>query len=398
MRRAIVNSMECLFGILLLAIAGCGEAPKPAPSGNPSPQAQKAPELAPPAKSEPSHAPENAVADKEPAQTPDAKSKPDAEEEMDDEGPPEEMAAKEPSDMDQEELLGQMIEKLESGIFKLRRNNAEGYQSFQDAAVFAEELQKRFPDMSPLERRVCSIVFFYQARALAQGDTPQDAAPAIAHALKLGFDDFERLEKEDDLEKLRALPDYEQWLKDWEAQAAEVAAAEIQRELKEFESYPFDFALPDLDEKEVKLADYLGKVVIVDIWGTWCPPCREEIPSFVKLQEKFGEKGLQIVGLNYEMNDDNAESVKQIREFMDNQPINYPCLLGDDKTREQVPEFQGFPTTLFIDRTGKVRLQYVGLHSYGRLEATIVALLDEKADEKANEKETDKPADADSSK
>ena len=98
--------------------------------------------------------------------------------------------------------------------------------------------------------------------------------------------------------------------------------------------------------------------------------------AFVKLQEKFGDKGLQIVGLNYEMRD-KEESIKQIRDFQKDQKMNYTCLLGDDATREQVPGFQGYPTTLFIDRTGKVRLQYVGLHPYATLEATVSALLEE---------------------
>ena len=81
---------------------------------------------------------------------------------------------------------------------------------------------------------------------------------------------------------------------------AERLVKEAQEVLASGETFPFDFTLTDFSGQNISLTGFQGKVLIVDIWGTWCPPCRAEIPSFVKLQTEYGPQGLQIVGLNYE--------------------------------------------------------------------------------------------------
>ena len=63
---------------------------------------------------------------------------------------------------------------------------------------------------------------------------------------------------------------------------------------------PFPFALKDLDGKPVTAADFRGKVLVVDFWGTWCPPCRKQVPNLVELDKRFHDKGLAVVGLTYE--------------------------------------------------------------------------------------------------
>ena len=158
------------------------------------------------------------------------------------------------------------------------------------------------------------------------------------------------------------------------AAKAKVHAREMIAAQKPFD---FNFSLPDVDGKTVALKDFAGKILIADIWGTWCPPCKMEIPHFVDLLEKYEGQGLRIVGINYE-NGDAAEFPKVIREFAKANKMTYPCVIGDDKTRSQVPSFQGYPTTLFLDRTGKVRLSVVGYHSQIDLEAIIQELLEEK--------------------
>jgi thiol-disulfide isomerase/thioredoxin len=131
-----------------------------------------------------------------------------------------------------------------------------------------------------------------------------------------------------------------------------------------------------VEGNSVSLDGYKDKVVIVDFWGTWCPPCRTEIPHFVKLQEKYRDRGLQIVGLNYERGDPD-QAVPTIRQFMTSNKMNYPRAGGDRSTQQQVPDLTGFPTTLFIDRSGKVRMKLVGLQSLETLEAIVQTLLDE---------------------
>ncbi|MHB8866074.1 MAG: TlpA family protein disulfide reductase, partial [Pirellulaceae bacterium] len=144
------------------------------------------------------------------------------------------------------------------------------------------------------------------------------------------------------------------------------------------ESFPFDFALTDLSGQPISLAGYQGKVLIVDIWWTWCPPCRAEIPSFIKLQDQYGPKGLQIVGINYENTNDDAAK-EAVQKFMQENGMNYPCAMGTEAIQQQIPNFGVFPTTIFIDRTGKVRTKLEGAYEYEYLEALVQILLEEDA-------------------
>jgi thiol-disulfide isomerase/thioredoxin len=153
----------------------------------------------------------------------------------------------------------------------------------------------------------------------------------------------------------------------------------VEREMSEFKSFDFDFDLPSLEEgKTLKLADMKGKVVVTDFWGTWCPPCRAEIPHFIQLQDELGPQGLQIVGLAYEQ-EEGDQAAQNVTEFMETEKINYPIALGTDEVMEQVPDAGALPTTVFIDRTGKVRLVMMGYQSALRLEAAAAKLLAEPA-------------------
>ena len=142
-------------------------------------------------------------------------------------------------------------------------------------------------------------------------------------------------------------------------------------------NFPFDFELKDINEEQHALSDYRGKVVIVDIWGTWCPPCIAEIPHFIELQEKYSDQGLQILGINYENAKSWEEQQQIISKFVEKKGINYPCMPGTDAVQNQIPGFNGFPTTLFIDKSGNVREVIVGLHSFDELEAKVKKLLAE---------------------
>jgi thiol-disulfide isomerase/thioredoxin len=279
--------------------------------------------------------------------------------------------------MSRDELIKKMNSLQQQG-FQLasQHKTAEGYQSFQESAKYARELQRRFPDLSPREQAAVGGALYNDACALAVGGNPSGAFASLKEAASNGFADMEQIDGDADLASVRSLPEFAAWRKELEALAAAHAKEEVRTEMAAFKSYPFDFTLPDLDDKPVKLADLKGKVVIVDFWGTWCPPCRAEIPSFVKLQTQYGDKGLQVIGLGYE-NGEKDEATKLVREFMEDHKMNYTCILGDKATQKQVPKFEGYPTTLFIDRTGNVRLQYVGLHPYATLEAATTMLLEE---------------------
>ena len=100
-----------------------------------------------------------------------------------------------------------------------------------------------------------------------------------------------------------------------------------------------------------------------------------ETPHLVKLQNQYPDD-LAIVGLTYEKATA-SQARKLIKDFVDFHNIPFPCLLGDKKTKQQVPGFRAFPTLLFLDRSGKVRLRMIGYHGYEKLHAVISLLIDE---------------------
>ena len=111
-----------------------------------------------------------------------------------------------------------------------------------------------------------------------------------------------------------------------------------------------DFVLTDLQGRSVKLSDLRGKAVVLNFWATWCPPCKEEIPWFVDLQKRYGEQGLQIVGVS--MDDDGDQ--KSVAKFAAENSINYPILLGKENVAAQYGGIDYLPTTFYIDRSGVV--------------------------------------------
>ncbi len=263
-------------------------------------------------------------------------------------------------------------------------NEPAGYVYFLEGAGLARKLQD-LGSLSPQETATISGAIYNEACVLSKTAKLDEAIKSLGAALDLGFSDLKLLDEDPDLAALRDLEAF----KELRAKSMELIAAkerlEAEKQKKEIltslansKPFDFDFELPDVDAKPTKLSDLKGKVVIVDIWGTWCPPCKKEIPHFVELHKKYKEKGLEIIGINYE-NGSNEEAVALIKEFIAQNGMTYTCVLGDEATRKQVPDFQGYPTTIFIDRSGKVRLKEVGYKPLAVLETVVTTLLDESA-------------------
>ena len=219
--------------------------------------------------------------------------------------------------------------------------------------------------------------FLYNAAcAYSLDGNVEKALTAYKLSVEFGWADFAHTAQDSDLENLRESDAYQQYQGQLALLALAKARAWAESELEKGASFAFDVELTSVSDAPVKLSDHAGKVVIVDFWGTWCPPCRAEVPSFIRLQNRYGEKGFQMIGLNYEGDNSEADAEK-VRDFIKSENINYPCALGDDATQQQVPELDSYPTTLFIDKSGKVRLKLVGLHSYERLAAVVETLMAE---------------------
>jgi peroxiredoxin len=130
------------------------------------------------------------------------------------------------------------------------------------------------------------------------------------------------------------------------------------------------FELPDLDGKTVRLADFKGKVAVINFWATWCPPCRAEVPDFVRLQAKYRDRGLAIVGLSLD-----AGGANDVRPFADEYDVNYTMLLANDETAQAYGGIVGIPTTFILDRNGTIVKKMVGKAEYEAIEETILPIL-----------------------
>lgn len=132
-----------------------------------------------------------------------------------------------------------------------------------------------------------------------------------------------------------------------------------------------DFTVEDMHGNAVKLAEFKGKVIVLDFWATWCPPCKAEIPGFVELQKEYGDDGLQVIGVSV---DDPPDKLKP---FVDEFKMNYPVLvgLGRDDLQDAYGPMWGIPTTFLIDREGRICRKHSGLVGKEKYERDIKALL-----------------------
>jgi thiol-disulfide isomerase/thioredoxin len=127
--------------------------------------------------------------------------------------------------------------------------------------------------------------------------------------------------------------------------------------------------LTDTDGKPVKSSDFEGKVVILDFWATWCPPCKAEIPGFIELQKQYGEKGLVVVGVSL---DERGPAV--VKSFINQFGMNYPVVMGDAKIVQAFGGIQAIPTTFIIDRRGEIVARHVGFAPKETFEKQIIPL------------------------
>jgi peroxiredoxin len=132
-----------------------------------------------------------------------------------------------------------------------------------------------------------------------------------------------------------------------------------------------DFTFKDIHGKPFALSDYRGKVVLLDFWATWCPPCRKEIPGFIELYNSYRSRGLAVIGVSMD------ESKSDIKKFAKRLRINYPVLIGAGRN-DLEPAFGDLPlpTAFVIARDGRICGQHDGLTPKEQFEKEIVSLLE----------------------
>ncbi|MCZ6701674.1 MAG: TlpA disulfide reductase family protein [Ignavibacteria bacterium] len=133
-----------------------------------------------------------------------------------------------------------------------------------------------------------------------------------------------------------------------------------------------EFTLYTLEGTEVKLSDYLGKIVILDFWATWCAPCRKSIPDLISIQDEY-EDELVVIGISL----DQPATQINLQLFINNFGINYPVVLCTYEVSEAYGNIQAIPTSFIIDTEGNIVNKHIGLVPKSTLLEEINSLLTE---------------------
>lgn len=155
------------------------------------------------------------------------------------------------------------------------------------------------------------------------------------------------------------------------------ADAALVEKISNFNRFPFSFDLPSVAGEKQSSKSFGGQLLVVDVWATWCAPCKKAIPEFIEIQKEFESQGVQVVGITCDSADPAAaaEIARRAYNIGEQLNINYPLLVDDGSTIPQIPGFRGYPTTLFVTSDGQVRYMVTGMQSKEKLTAMINAIL-----------------------
>jgi thiol-disulfide isomerase/thioredoxin len=132
-----------------------------------------------------------------------------------------------------------------------------------------------------------------------------------------------------------------------------------------------EFAVKDFNGRQISSSALRGKVVLIDFWATWCAPCKKEMPGYQQLLDRYGSRGLAVVGLKSNMMADTEDPARFARSIR----VTYPLVVATDDLVRKFGGIEGLPTTLIYDRQGILRAKIIGFEYMQTIEAALKALL-----------------------
>jgi cytochrome c biogenesis protein CcmG/thiol:disulfide interchange protein DsbE len=130
-----------------------------------------------------------------------------------------------------------------------------------------------------------------------------------------------------------------------------------------------DFSRSDIAGKPLHLADFRGRVVLLNFWATWCTPCIDEMPKFSAWQKLYGARGLQVIGISMD------DELAPVKRFLAKHPVSYDIVLGDAHLAESFGGVLGLPLTYLLDPQGRIVARYEGASDLASIEARVKTLL-----------------------
>jgi peroxiredoxin len=134
-----------------------------------------------------------------------------------------------------------------------------------------------------------------------------------------------------------------------------------------------DFTLADVSGKSVRLSEFRGQVVLLNFWATWCGPCKVEIPWFVEFQRAYRDGGFAVLGVSLDQ-----DGWKSVKPYIEERNVNYRVMVGGEEIAQIYDGLESLPTTLMIDRAGRIAVTHVGLVEKKTYEEELKALIAER--------------------
>lgn len=215
------------------------------------------------------------------------------------------------------------------------------------------------------------------AQSYAVRGEGEKARSSLYLAIDCGFGDFEKLSQDKLFSAMCGETDKEEFLRQLKTRYKKAVDDWARIVVAQFPSSQFNFDVNDIQGGRVSNSDYSGKVLVIDLWATWCPPCRKGIPHYIELQHRYRASGVEVLGISMDNPEDPQSSLQAVRDFASKNKFNYRCGMGDQSIRNMIQGELALPTTLFIDRNNRVRYIARGYHDYAKVEAITKILANE---------------------